>query len=178
MIFHKRKKNHDKQRTSWRKSKILIFDERKKCLDIVIVKQRRRKKNPYLVKTISWRNLGSKAPRGVRAFYGLVETKLITRRGCGDSVSTPSADEGRLFIKSHVSRVPRRPINSPWRFLLWPPTDFIHISCRSTPSPRVFTAVETFAIFGWVLEHDAISSNSWSFLIPVETSPTLREGVK
>lgn len=139
MIFHKRKKNHDKQRTFWRKSKILIFDERKKCLDIVIVKQRRRKKNPYLVKTISWRNLGSKAPRGVRAFYGLVETKLITRRGCGDSVSTPSADEGRLFIKSHVSRVPRRPINSPWRFLLWPPTDLIHISSADPPPPRVFS---------------------------------------
>lgn len=71
-----------------------------------------------------------------------METKLITRRGCGGSVSTPSAVEGRLFIKSHVSRVPRRPINSPWRFLLWPRTNLIHISCRSTspPSPRFLAA--------------------------------------
>lgn len=67
-----------------------------------------------------------------------METKLITRRGCGGSVSTPSAGEGRLFIKSHVSRVPRRPINSPWRFLLWPWTNLIHISCRSPPPSACF----------------------------------------
>lgn len=82
-------------------------------------------------------------------FYGrlLVETKLITRRGCGGSVSTPSADEGRLFIKSHVSRVPRRPINSPWRFLLWPWTDLIHISSTPPPPSACFLAAAFVEIF-------------------------------
>lgn len=91
-----------------------------------------------ILKITSWWNLGNKA--AYAWFYGrlLVETKLITRRGCGGSVSTPSAGEGRLFIKSHVSRVPRRPINSPWRFLLWPWTNLIHISCRSPPPSACF----------------------------------------
>lgn len=113
-------------------------------------------------------------------FYGrlLVETKLITRRGCGGSVSTPSADEGRLFIKSHVSRVPRRPINSPWRFLLWPWTDLIHISSTPPPPSACFLAAAFVETQYSIDPRTHILWHSWSFTCDHGTNfPRKQEGV-
>lgn len=45
---------------------------------------------------------------------------LLRRRGRSyHHPFPPSICEGRLFIKSHISRARRRPINLPWRLLLW-----------------------------------------------------------
>jgi len=71
------------------------------------------------------RNKAHAAPRV--SFYGLfvVETKLITPRGSAPYrrvriIHPLCAREGAaFFIKSHISRARRRPINLPWRFLLW-----------------------------------------------------------